>query len=179
MIARTRTPTAFIAVVVVEKTRNLMNVILIHDLEKLGLPRATWKTDARPPVEIQFVCSMIYFPSARIYLPGDALRCILRRHPPLSGLSIRPTDEKITFYASHPSPLIIKCVLFSAGSYLAHIHAKLRLPAIVAGEMRHKKYRQLECTPRNPVGHFPTIPNNAESAEDSCVNSASSAIGRV
>ena len=50
-----------------------MNVILIHDLEKLGLPRATRETDARPPVEIQFVCSMIYFPSARIYLPSAML----------------------------------------------------------------------------------------------------------
>lgn len=108
--------------------KNLMNVILIHDLEKLGLPRATRETDARPPVEIQFVCSMIYFPSARIYLPSHALRCILRRHPPLSGLSIRRTGEKITFYASHPSLLIIKCVVFSAGrDYFAHIHAKLRL----------------------------------------------------
>jgi len=102
-----------------------MNVILIHDLEKLGLPRATRETDARPPVEIQFVCSMIYFPFARIYLPSDALRCILRRHPLLSGLSIRWTGKKITFYASHLSVLIIKCVLFSAdGSYLSRIFSR-------------------------------------------------------
>jgi len=74
-----------------------MNV-LIHDLKKLGLLCATRETDARPSVEIQFVCSMIYFPSARIYLLGDALRCILRRHPLLSELSIRRTSKKITFY---------------------------------------------------------------------------------
>lgn len=81
----------------------------------------------RPPVEIQFVCLMIYFPSARIYLPGDALRCILQRHPSLSGLSICRTGGED--YASHPSLLIIKCELSSAGSYFAkRINAKLRFP---------------------------------------------------
>jgi hypothetical protein len=52
-----------------------MNVALIHDLEKVGLAgmraRGTRReTDTRPPVEIQFVWPMIYFPSARIYLPA-------------------------------------------------------------------------------------------------------------
>lgn len=109
-----------------EKTRNLMNVILIHDSGESGPPaRATRETDTRPPVEIQFVCSMIYFPSARIYLPGDALRCILRRHPPLSGLSIRRTGRR-RLRVSHPSLLIIKMRIIVCGELFREVYISTR-----------------------------------------------------
>lgn len=90
-----------------------MNVILIHDLEKLGLPRATRET-AAAPVEIQFVCPMIYFP-LRADLSSE-------RRSPLhftASSSIKwaihtlGRREDYVLRASHPSPLIIKCVLFS------------------------------------------------------------------
>lgn len=122
----------------VEKTRNLMNVILIHDPEKVGLrARNTGNGYAgRRRAGRNSIC----MPRDLFSLGADLSsgRCSPVHFTTSSSIkwAIRTSDQRedyvlsdVPFRAVPPSPLIIKCVLFSAGRLVSRALACVRTRA--------------------------------------------------